>query len=65
MVWQGRRVSMFHSILSQSCSPLEKGRTKGAGWIDGICTNPPLRRYRLYEADPSPGLWPPPFDLKE
>ena len=46
------------------CRPLEKGRAKGAGWIDGICMNPLLRRSCLYEADPSPGLWPPPFGLK-
>ena len=23
-----------------------------------------LRRFRLFKADPSPGLWPPPFGLK-
>ena len=60
--WSGRDAGSQcftqFSILSQSCSPLEKGRTKGAGWIDGICTNPLLRRSHLCEADPSPGLWP-------
>ena len=43
------------------CRPLEKGRGKGAGWIDGICTNPLLRRSRLCEANPSPALWAAPF----
>ena len=43
------------------CRPLEKGRAKGAGWIDGICMNPLLRRSCLYEADPSPALWAAPF----
>ena len=66
--WSGRAAGSQcftqFSILSQSCSPLEKGRTKGAGWIDGICTNPPLRRYRFFEADSFPRLWPP-FGLKE
>jgi hypothetical protein len=60
----GPQLSMLLSNLSLSCSPLEKGRTKGAGWIDGICTNPPLRRYRFFEADSFPRLWPP-FGLKE
>ena len=36
------------------CRPLEKGRAKGAGWIDGICTNPLLRRYRRYAATHPP-----------
>ena len=49
------------SILSQSCRLLEKGRGKAAGWIDGICMNPLLRRSCLYEADPSPALWAAPF----
>jgi hypothetical protein len=33
---------------------------------DVRCTTqiPLLRRSRLFEADPSPGLWPPPFGLK-
>ena len=47
------------------CRPLEKGRAKGAGWINGICTYPLLRSSRLFEADPSPGLWPSPFSKGE
>ena len=43
------------------CRPLEKGRAKGAGWIDGICTYPLLRSSRLFKADPSPALWAAPF----
>ena len=56
--WSGRDAGSQcftqFSILSQSCSPLEKGRTKGAGWIDGICTNPLLHRSCLCAATHPP-----------
>ena len=36
------------------CRPLERGRGKAAGWIDGICTNPLLRRSCLCAATHPP-----------
>ena len=70
----GGAVASYRAMLlyPQACSPLEKGRAKGAGWMRrsrNIWALPmaylPASRFRLCEADPSPGLWPSPFSKGE